>query len=68
MLLEASERQFVEVVRTWYLVGCMVRESVYSGSSFLLRTDLTYAEVQRLKNEFGLSEMWPVSKPDQHSA
>lgn len=65
---EHEERALLEVIRSWYRAGYTVRESVYSGSSFLLRTDLTYAEVQRLKSEYGLKEMWPVSKPDPHSA
>jgi hypothetical protein len=63
-----EERELVDVLKSWYRSGYALRESVYGSSSFLLGTDLTYSEVQRLKNEYHLEKMWPVSKPDQHSA
>ena len=65
---KAEEQQLVEVIKSWYLAGLNVRESVYGISSFLLRTDRTYDELQRLKKEYGLTQLWPVSKADPHFA
>ena len=64
----AEQANLKGILQGWYRAGCQVKESYYVGQAFLLHTDLSFEQVQQVKKDYGLVELWPVSKRDPSSA